>query len=126
MRPWVVVMLCCTAAGAVLPRRAPSADGVMLPLSTQDQQEITAQLGPGVIGAALPSKPIEDASLYFPLQERAITYQLTAGKNAGTTHRLHVAKAKRANGIPAWRFGLTPSIEGFIHQTPAAISSCRR
>ncbi len=42
------------------------AQGVALPLPPEDQQNITAQLGPGVVGIALPSQPIADPSLYFP------------------------------------------------------------
>jgi len=32
------------------------AQGVVLPLPAQDQQNITALLGPGIVGAALPSQ----------------------------------------------------------------------
>ena len=117
MRAVFIALLCYSVAGPVLLGHRAWAAGAVLPLPAQDQQEITAQLGPGVVGTALPSKPIEDALLYFPLQERALTYQFTAGKNAGSTHTLHVAKGKRPNGLPAWRFGLTPSIDGFIRLT---------
>jgi hypothetical protein len=34
------------------------AQGVVLPLPSSDQQKITAHLGSGVVGAALPSQPI--------------------------------------------------------------------
>ncbi len=36
------------------------AQGVVLPLPPEDQQNITAQLGAGLVGAALPSNPIND------------------------------------------------------------------
>jgi hypothetical protein len=110
-------MLCGCVVGTLTPSHRAWADGVVLPLPAADQKEITAQLGPGVVGQALPSKPIEDASQYFPLQERALAYRITAGKNAGTHQTLHVAKGQRPNGRPAWRFGLTPSLDGFIQQT---------
>jgi hypothetical protein len=99
---------------------APSAraQGVVLPLPPQDQQMITAQLGPGVVGNALPSLPIGDASTYFPLQERAPTYQVTTGRNAGNTQTLGLMKAHRPNGNVAWRFQMSPSLAGFIRQTP--------
>jgi hypothetical protein len=112
-----VAILCGAAAGSLLIGCAAYADGPVLPLPPQDQQEVTAHLGAGVVGAALPSEPITDAASYFPLQERAMTYELTAGKSAGTTHTLQVAKGKRPNGLPAWRMGLTPSVDGFIRQT---------
>jgi hypothetical protein len=78
---------------------------------------ISAQLGP-IVGKALPSKPIEDVSTYFPLQERASTYQVTAGPHAGNKQTLGVAKVHRPNGKSAWRFELSPSGTGFIRQTP--------
>jgi hypothetical protein len=118
MRVLLVAMLCGCIAGTALPGRGAAADGVVLPLPAADQQEINAQLGPGVVGPALPSKPIDDPLLYFPLQERTLGYQITAGAHAGTNQTMRVEKGKRPNGRPAWRFGLTPSIEGFIQQTP--------
>lgn len=117
MRFVSVALLCGCLVGAMTPGHRAWADGAVLPLPAADEKEITAQLGPGVVGEALPSKPIDDASLYFPLQERAVAYQITAGKNAGTNQTLHVQKGKRPNGNPAWRFGLTPSLDGFIQQT---------
>lgn len=118
MRVLIVGMLCGCIVGTVLPGRGAAADGVVLPLSAADQKEISAQLGPDVVGQALPSKPIDDPLLYFPLQERTLGYLITAGKDAGTNQTLHIEQGKRPNGRPAWRFGLTPSIEGFIRQTP--------
>lgn len=94
------------------------AQGVVLPLPPEDQQTITAQLGPGVVGSALPSVAIGDASTYFPLQDRAPTYQVTGGRNAGNTQTLALVKTHRANGKQAWRFQMSPSLAGFIRQTP--------
>ena len=51
--------------------RSRARQGVVLPLPPEDQQNITAQLGPGVVGIALPSQPIADPSVYFPLQDRS-------------------------------------------------------
>jgi hypothetical protein len=93
------------------------ADDVVLPLPPADQQMITAKLG-SIVGKALPSKPIEDVSVYFPLQEKATNYQVTAGPNAGKTQTLGLAKTKRPGGKLAWRFQFSPSLAGFIHQTP--------
>jgi hypothetical protein len=93
------------------------AQGVVLPLPFQDQQMINAQLGPGVVGAALPSNAITDSSNYFPLQERTPTFQVTGGKNAGNTQTLGLVKANRPNGRVAWRFQMSPSLAGFLSQT---------
>jgi len=94
------------------------AQGVMLPLPAEDQQKITAKLGPGVVGNPLPSAPIQDVSVYFPLQEKALTYHVTSGPNVGNTQTLGLAKVRRPGGKAAWRFQFSPSLAGFIHQTP--------
>ena len=92
------------------------ADDVVLPLPPADQQMITAKLG-SIVGKALPSKPIEDVSVYFPLQEKATNYQVTAGPNAGKTQTLGLAKVTRPNGKSAWRFMFSPTLAGFVRQT---------
>lgn len=107
-----------TLSVLLLASRSARADGVVLPLPAEDQQKVTAQLGPGVVGNALPSKPIQDASIYFPLQDEALTYHVTAGPNAGNTQMLGLAKVARPGGKLAWRFQFSPSLAGFIRQTP--------
>jgi hypothetical protein len=94
------------------------AQGVVLPLPPEDQQKIDTELGSGVVGNALPSMPIQDVSIYFPLQDKALTYRVTAGPNAGNTQTLGLAKARRPTGKTAWRFQFSPTLAGFIHQTP--------
>src|SRR5260370_42351633 len=94
------------------------AQGVVIPLPTQDQQNITAQLGPGVVGTALPSSPIGDPSVFFPLQEKSQQYQVVAGPNAGTVQTLGLWKTRRPGGRMAWRFQLTPTLNGFMRETP--------
>jgi hypothetical protein len=95
------------------------AQGIVLPLPPDDQQNLTTVLGQGVVGAALPSNPIGDPSVFFPLSERAPTYQVTAGRNAGNTQTLGLAKKRRPGGTSAWRYLLSPTLAGFIRQTPA-------
>jgi hypothetical protein len=94
------------------------AQGVVLPLPPEDQQRITAQLGPGVVGNALPSLAITDASTYFPLTQKSLTYQVTAGSKIGTTQTLSLAQTHRTDRPNAWRFEFSPSLAGFIRQTP--------
>jgi hypothetical protein len=93
------------------------AQGVVLPLPPDDQQNITAQLGPNVIGAALPSQPISDPSVYFPLQQKSQNYQVVAGPHAGTVQTLGLWKARRPGGRSAWRFQMTPTLAGFMRET---------
>src|SRR5258708_34100726 len=89
------------------------ADDVVLPLPPADQQLITVKLG-SIVGKALPSKPIEDVSVYFALQERATNYQITAGPNAEKNQTLGLAKVRRPHGKTAWRFGFAPTFSGFV------------
>jgi hypothetical protein len=93
------------------------ADGVVLQLPPEDQQRIVAKLGPGVVGAALQSKPVDDPSVYFPLQDRTLTYRVTSGPHAGNAQTLGLARARRPSGNPAWRFQLSPTLAGFIRRT---------
>jgi hypothetical protein len=94
------------------------AQSVVLQLTPSDQQMITAQLGHGVVGKAVPSKPIDDVSLYFPLQDAASIFQVVGGPNAGKAQTLGLTKVTRPNGRLAWRFQLSPTLASFIHQTP--------
>jgi hypothetical protein len=94
-----------------------SAQGVVLPLPAEDSQRINSMLGPGVVGNPVPSKPIADGTVYFPLQAKTLTYQVTSGKNAGNTQTLGVARRSRPDGQQAWRFQFTPSLAGFLSQT---------
>jgi hypothetical protein len=94
------------------------AQGVVLPLPPEDQQNITAQLGPNVIGTPLPSQPISDPSVYFPLQDRTQNYQVVAGPHAGTVQSLGLMKARRPGGRSAWRFAMSPTLNGFMRETP--------
>ena len=114
-RTLMFTLLCAALLG---PRPAPAADGTVLPLPAEDAQEITARLGPGVVGQPLPSAPIGDPSTYFPLQERVGKYRVTTGDHTGSIQELAVQKGQRPNGNPAWRFALSPSLAGFIRQTP--------
>jgi hypothetical protein len=93
------------------------AQGVVLQLPPQDQQNISAQLGPGVVGAALPSQPITDPSVYFPLQQKVQQFQVVAGPHAGTIQSLGLWQARRPGGRKAWRFQMTPTLAGFMRET---------
>jgi hypothetical protein len=116
VRLFVVAMVCGLTVAAIPRRPLLAADGAVLALSPEDQQEITTRLGAGVVGQALPSNPIADPSVYFPLQDRALTYQVTSGSHTGNTQTLKVVKHNRPDGTPAWRFGISPTLAGFIRQ----------
>jgi hypothetical protein len=56
--------------------------------------------------------------MYFPLQEKASLYQVTAGRDTGKTQTLGLTKVRRPNAESAWRFQFSPWLAGFLHQTP--------
>jgi hypothetical protein len=93
------------------------AQGPVLPLPAADQQELTTYLGPGVVGAALPSEQIADPTVYFPLADKTFKYQVTSGSNAGNVQNLDLKQSHRPTGAPAWRFQLTPTLAAFINST---------
>ncbi|MGO9603192.1 MAG: hypothetical protein ACLQAT_07300 [Candidatus Binataceae bacterium] len=74
-------------------------------------------LGAGVVGNPVLSKPITDATTYFPLQNKTLTYQVTSGRNAGNTQTLGISRRSRPNGQQAWRFQFSPTLAGFLNQT---------
>jgi len=86
-----------------------------MPLPAADQQVIAAQLG-SIVGDALPSKPLDKASTYFPLHERTAIYNVTGGRHAGAVQKLGVAKVSRPDGKSAWRFEMSPSLSAFLNQ----------
>ncbi len=115
----IVALACSLASLGAMLRPAHAADGTVLALPPEDQQTLSAQLGSTVVGQALPSLPISDPSVYFPLEERTANFLVTAGKHAGQTQTLAVAKRNRPAGAPAWRAALSPSLAGFVQSTVA-------
>jgi len=90
------------------------AQGTVLPLPPADQQQLAANLGAGVVGAALPSETIGNAAAYFPLNEKTFVFQVTSGSNSGKTQNLVLKKARRPGGTESWRFNFAPSLAAFI------------
>jgi hypothetical protein len=105
------------ALALVVPAALARAQGPVLPLPAEDQQKLAANLGPGVVGAALPSERIGDVSAYFPLNEKTFVFQVTSGSNTGNTQNLVLKKARRPGGAVAWRFNFAPSLAGFLNLT---------
>ena len=102
------------------------AQGTVLPLPPADQQKLAANLGAGVVGAALPSERISDVSAYFPLHEKTFVFQVTSGSNTGQH-----PEPRPEEGAPAGRGRVVAlqlrAVARRLHQSEgAAISSCRR
>ena len=104
-----------TMALAIISSAAPArGQGIVLPLPPADQEKLAANLGAGVVGAALPSERISSASAYFPLNEKTFVFQVTSGSNTGNTQNLVLKKARRPGGSESWRFNFAPSLAAFI------------
>jgi hypothetical protein len=114
-----ILWLAGLAAALSIVLWAPTArgQGVVLPLPASDQQALTKYLGPGVVGAALPSDPIADATTYFPLADQGFVFQVTSGSNSGAVQNLGLKQAQRPGGTRAWRYQLTPSLAAFINSS---------
>jgi hypothetical protein len=107
-----------TMAMAIVSSAGPArGQGTVLPLPPADQEKLAANLGAGVVGAALPSERISSASEYFPLNEKTFVFQVTSGSNTGNTQNLVLKKARRPSGPTAWRFNFTPTLAAFINPT---------
>src|SRR5881296_244568 len=112
-----LAVVVAVALAFVSPAGDARGQGVVLPLPPADQQKLVANLGAGVVGAALPSEPISDASVYFPLNEKTFVFQVTSGSNTGNTQNLVLKKARRPSGATSWRFNFAPSLAGFLNLT---------
>ena len=96
--------------------QAVEAQNVILPLPPEDRKMIDAKLGAGVVGEALPCKPIDDARTYFPLEEKTATYIAITGLRAGQIEKLGVGRVTPTSGRLSWRCEFSPSLTGFIQQ----------
>lgn len=112
-----ITCMVVTCTVVIVLSRPAHAQRMVRQLPLEDQQMITAQLGPGVVGKALPSEAIDDVSLYFPLRDAASLYVVVAGPNAGKVQKLGLAKVTRPDGKLAWRFQLSPTLASFIRPT---------
>ena len=93
------MLLAATLAILLLATGLGRGQGIVLPLPAEDQQKINAHLGTGVVGKALPSRQIENPTTYFPLQPKALTYQVTSGPHTGNTQTLGLAETRRPADI---------------------------
>ncbi len=111
--PRLAAVLAVTLA-LVSPAGEARGQGAVLPLPPDDQQKLAANLGAGVVGAALPSETIGSAAAYFPLNEKTFVFHVTSGSNTGNTQNLVLKKARRPGGAISWRFNFAPSLAAFI------------
>lgn len=115
--PTVLLALLAGLWSVTLPGRDARAQGVVLALPAPDAAILAKKLGAGVVGAALPSTPLDDPSVYFPLAAKGRPYYVTNGDKIGQTVQLTVSRGTRPNGTLAWRFELSPTVAAFLRPT---------
>jgi hypothetical protein len=75
--------------------------GKVIPLAPDDKKQLDSLLGPGVVGEALPSQPLQAASYYLPGKTK-ITYRVRDEQGETTTeiHEISAApKSESASGL---------------------------
>jgi hypothetical protein len=86
---------------AAMPASHAADAGKVIALTPDDQKELNSLLGPGVVGEALPSQPIQPAGYYLPAKAR-ITYRVRdeQGKMSAEIHEISAApKSESASGL---------------------------
>jgi len=76
--------------------------GKIIELQAADKEAL-AILGKGVVGKALPAKPIADTARLMPLNEGKWTYRVLAGSHKGTNQKDIIARPKHDESGKSWR-----------------------
>ena len=79
-----------------------SVSGKIIELKAEDKKAL-AILGKGVVGKALPAKPIADTARLMPLKEGKWTYRVLAGDHKGTNQEDLIARPKHKGSGRSWR-----------------------
>lgn len=79
-----------------------SVPGKIIELQAEDREAL-AILGKGVVGKALPAKPITDTAKLMPLNEGKWTYRVLAGDHKGTNQEDIIARPKHDEYGKSWR-----------------------
>jgi len=79
-----------------------SVSGKIIELQTEDKDAL-AILGKGVVGDALPAKPIADTARLMPLNAGKWTYRVLAGDHKDTKQEDIIARPKHEKSGKSWR-----------------------
>ena len=79
-----------------------SVSGKIIKLQAEDREAL-AILGKGVVGKALPAKPITDTARLMPLNEGKWTYRVLVGDHKGTNQEDIIARPKHDESGKSWR-----------------------
>ena len=102
LRNLLLAAAVATAAGAT---GAVAADaGPVIPLPSADQKQLDALLGKGVVGDAVPSKPIVAPELHLPPKGVTLTYRVVDEKGKTTTEQHKVSEADASQSAHGWQY----------------------
>ena len=79
-----------------------SVSGKIIELQAEDKEAL-AILGKGVVGKALPAKPVTDTARLMPLKEGTWIYRVLAGDHKGTNQEDVIARPKHEKSGKSWR-----------------------
>jgi hypothetical protein len=99
--------------------------GKVIPLAPDDQKQLDSLLGPGVVGEALPSQPLQPASYYLPGKAK-ITYRVR-DEEGKTTIELHeLSPAPKSEGVAGLQYVVgTDTRHIFAKQPDGSLASVR-
>lgn len=86
-------------------------------LPQADRNAIERQLGQAVVGAALPGKPLPDASTFFPPGKTTWTFRFVSGNNKGTAQQSVFTPAKKDGSGATARLSEGPKTSYFVRQS---------
>jgi hypothetical protein len=79
-------------------------EGKVIPLTRADQEYIEKYLGRGVVGKAVPARPVDDVVEFLGLGENnLVTGRIVYGEDKGKTVRVDLQKIARKDARPAWK-----------------------
>jgi hypothetical protein len=104
---------------AVCSGAAAQSAGPVIPLSDADRAQLDALLGPGVVGEALPSAPLESPASWLPRLGRTLTYQVVAKGEKPALEIHEIAEATDPALKPGWHYSIGDTAEMDIQRDPS-------
>lgn len=86
-------------------------------LPQTDRNALERQLGQGVVGAALPGKPLPDTSKLLPIRDTSWIFRFVSGDQQGTTQPIDFAPLKRDSSGATGRFSVATKTVYFVRQS---------
>ncbi len=98
-------------------RYAAGQQGVTIPLPDADRQALETYLGTGVVGKAVPAKPITDPLKWVPLENATWRYQMTSGDLKGQIVDHKFSRLERDESGANWKVEIGNTDILFLRKT---------